>query len=488
MDITTRHISLEKDYIKKIQPYVDRHNGNLSAAVREIIENAERSGIPKNTSVIDSQLLDWMLDNIDGILIPDNILDEIVGPMQIRSMKNFEDYINHRLKEFEWGVDVSLRYNDDISPSNVYIEIKGSYYRAKFMAHLLSQLLVKHYLERNPLEIKSVNYSPGYINIELSRSDKKMAMNSIATFFGDTDEIMRAIKNRPDFWRCLIHRHVVSNYHMITVHRNFFEDVLLGKTSIGEIMIENIAKRPIQDIPIKEMLCYIKNIYETSRIADRVDINNGDITIFHSFRDIHAVEKIKKSLVSLLEASNHLYDGRITSNTIVLKHRPDIGIKINEMVNNLITSNSNVDQELIMFMTFIKGLKDIPDVPLYLTSLGRRIGKSLLQEYEKENNINEWDLENFKNALEMVDAKVHTYSEWKLDGNNLIYKIKKCNLATEGDKFDRCACHISREVFKGALNYAFGNDAELEVKKLLSHGDNYCEVVIKINKGIGKLI
>ena len=487
MEITTRHISLENDYIKKIQPYVNRHNGNLSAAVREIIENAERSGLPKNTSIIDNHLLDWILDNIDGILIPDNILDQIVGPMQIRSMKNFEDYVNNRFKEFEWGVDISLRYDDDISPSNVHMEIKGSYHKTKFVAHLLSQLLVKNYLERNPLEIKSVNYSSGYINIELSRSDKKMAMNSVTTFFGETDEIMKVIKNRPDFWKCLIHRHVVSNYHMITVHRNFFEDVLLGKTPMGEIMIENIAKRPIQDIPIKEMLSYIKNIYETSRIADRVDINNGDITIFHSFRDIQAIEKIRKGLVSLLEASNHLYDGRITSNTIVLKHRPDIGIKINQMVNNLVTSNSNVDRELIMFMTFIKGLKEIPDVPLYLTSLGKRIGKSLLQEYEKENNIKEWDLESFKKALEMVDTKVHTHSEWKLEGNSLVYRIKKCGLATEGNTLDKCACRISREVFKGALNYAFGNNAELEVKKLLSHGDNYCEVVIKINKGVEKL-
>ena len=488
MEITTRHISLEKDYIKKIQPYVDRHNGNLSAAVREMIENAERSGLPKNTSAIDSHLLDWILDNIDGILIPDNVLDEIVGPMQIRSMKNFEDYVNNRLKEFEWGVDISLRYNDNISPSNVYIEIKGAYHKAKFAAHLLSQLLVKNYLERNPLEIKSVNYSSGYVNIELSRSDKKTAMNSVTTFFGGTDEIMGAIKNRPDFWKCLIHRHVVSNYHMITVHRNFFEDVLLGKTSMGEIMIENIAKRPIQDVPIKEMLSYIKNMYETSRIADRIDIGNEDITIFHSFRDIQAVEKIRKSLVSLLEASGHLYDARITSNTIVLRHRPDIGIKINDIVNNLRTSNSSFDQELIMFMTFIKGLKEIPDVPLYLTSLGRRIGKSLLQEYGKENNIKEWNLENFKNALETVDAKVHTRSEWKLDGNNLIYRIKKCSIAREGNTIDKCACHISREVFKGALNYAFGNNAELEVKKLLSHGDNYCEVVIKINNEAGKPI
>jgi hypothetical protein len=41
-------------------------------------------------------------------------------------------------------------------------------------------------------------------------------------------------------------------------------------------------------------------------------------------------------------------------------------------------------------------------------------------------------------------------------------------------------CHTGRETFKGALDYAFGNKAELDIKKLISHKDKFCEVVIKI--------
>lgn len=483
-DIVTRHISLDKDYIKKIQHYVDRHSGNLSAAMRDVIENAERSGLPNNASAIDNMLLDWILEDTSGILIPDNILDETINPGLVCSMKNLEEYVHRRFKELEWDIDISLRYDDNRSPSNIFIEIKGSNQKIRFVARLLSQYIIKYSLEINPVGIKQVNSSNNYISVELSRIDKKLAINSIITFFGDMNETIRAIKDRPDFWKSLIHRHVIANYNMITIHRNFFEDIITNKSPIVEIMIENIAKRPIQDLNIKDMLYYIKVIYETSRIADRVDINDDDITVFHNFRDIQAVEKIKKGIIRLLEINGHLYDARITSSTIMLKHRPDIGIKINEIVDNLKKSDSSVDQELLMFMTFIKGLKEIPDIPLYLTSLGRRIGKSLLQEYGKENNIKEWNLENFQKVLELIDTKVHTHSEWKLDGDSLTYKIEKCSLATEGNTLDKCVCHISREVFKGALGYAFGNKAELEVKKLLSHGDNYCEVVIKVHKVI----
>ncbi|MBU4056103.1 MAG: hypothetical protein KKA41_17230, partial [Proteobacteria bacterium] len=117
---------------------------------------------------------------------------------------------------------------------------------------------------------------------------------------------------------------------------------------------------------------------------------------------------------------------------------------------------------------------------LSLTSLGRRMGKTLMQEYEKENVIRKWDLESFRKAFEMINSKLHTESEWKLDGNILLYTVKRCNLANEGNKFDTCICHTSRETFKGALNYAFGNTAKLEIKKLISHGDEYCQVVIQL--------
>lgn len=181
-----------------------------------------------------------------------------------------------------------------------------------------------------------------------------------------------------------------------------------------------------------------------------------------------------------MEASGHLYDGKITANMIVLSHRPDVGMKINSIVENLKHSNSKLDQELVMFMTYLKDLKNIHDAPMSVSVLGRRIGTSLIQEYEKENNIKQWDLANFQKAFTLIDSKIHRESEWKLEGNNLLYKIKKCDIVTEGNVFDAYICRAAREAFKGALSYAFGNRAELQIKRLVTHGDNHCEVSIKL--------
>jgi predicted hydrocarbon binding protein len=478
--IVTRHISLDDDCISKMQPYVLRHNGNFSAAVRDIIDHVGKSVFPNNSAAMESSLFKWMLKGLEGVLVPDSVLNEMLDPMLINSMRRFEEYINYRFNELEWDINVSIKSDKDTLPSDVLAEIRGTPPRTKFVACLISQFLVQNSFECEPLGIRSVVNLNECMKIEFFRSNKNEAIGSLITYFGGMDEVVRGIRSRPAFWKAVINRHIISNYNMITVHKNYFEDLLTNNIPMGEITIENLAKKPIEEIPLKEMLSLIKEVYETSRVVDRVEIDKDNIILFHGYRAKEATEKIKKILVTLLEANGHLYDAKSTANMIVLTHRPDVGIKVNEIVDNLKTSNGSMDQELIMFMTFLRGLKDIPDIPLSMTALGRKIGKTLMQEYEKEKGIKHWDLDNFKNAFELINSRLHIECDWKLEGKNLLYTVRKCNIANEGNKFDKYVCHTAREAFKGALTHAFGNGAELEIKKLLSHGDNLCEVVIRV--------
>ncbi len=477
--IVTRHISLDNDCICKMQPYVEKHKGNFSAAIREIIDRAGNYKLHMNSQMVDNSLFKWLLNETDEVFISDNVLDELIDPILISSMKTLEDYLTRKFSDLEWGINITIKSDSDTQPSEVLIEIKGSYQKIKFVARILSQYMVKNSSDSTSLEIRSVNSFGDCTIIELSRSNKCDAQKSLNTFFGGMNDVTKAIKNSPSFWKTIINGHILSNYNMVTIHRNYFEDLLANKIPLGEITIETLAKKPLQEIPLKEMLPLIKEVYETSKIVDRVEIDKENIILFHSYRNNEVIDKLKKSLVTLLEASGHLYDAKSTTNIIVLTHRPDVGIKINEIVNNLKISNSRVDQDLIMFMAFLKGLKNIPDIPLSLTLLGKRIGKSLMQEYEKENNIKNWGLPEFKNVLEVIDSRIHRESEWKLEGNTLLYTIKKCDIVSEGKTFDSYICHAIRETFKGALEYAFGDSAELNINKLLSHGDNNCEIIIR---------
>lgn len=474
----SRHISIDDEYIKKMEVYINRHNGNMGAALRDMINQAGKYNQAFNSSALDTSLLNWMLQEIDDILVPGDLLDKLIDPMLINSMGKLEENINRRLTGLEWGINLCLKCDNDNFPTKVLLTIRGTPRKIKFIAGLMSQFLVKNSLTRSPLAVRSVVNFNECIKVELSRSDKTEAEDSLITFFGGLNGILGTVKGRPDFWIPIIKCHNLSNYNMVTIHRNSFEDILANDIPAGEVTIEFLAKRPIREIPLKDLLWLLKEVYENSRIVDRVEIEDDKLVIFHNYRAKQAVDKLKKIILTLLESNGHLYDGKSTENMIVLTHRPDIGLKINELIDDLKTSSNKVDRELLMFITFLNGLKEIPDIPLSLFVLGRRVGKSIMQEYELENNIKEWNLGKFKNAFETIDSKLHRESEWKTDGKNLYYTVRKCSIAQNDP--NKCICYTIREMFKGAMDYAFSNKAELDVQKLLSKGDNICEVVVRI--------
>ena len=481
--IKTKNISLDEECLRKIAPLVGRHEGNFSSAVRELIDKSQRCVLPEHAFAIDESLFNWLLDEIDGRLIPDRIVDEIIDHSLINKLDDLGEYINRRINDLGWDVSTNIECDNTKYPSQVTIKVTGISHKIKLIARMISQYIVKHSSDSAPLKITSVTNLDNNIRVELSGvSNKKDGISSLNTFFGSTEDIAKAVKSRTTFWKCIVNRHELSNYQMITIHRNYFEDILAGKTPMGEIMIETIAKKAIQDIPLKDMIGLIKQVYEASKVVDKVEIRNENIILFHNYRHKEAIERIKKQLVMLLETNGHLYNAKCTTNMIILEHRPDIGLKINEIVNNLKVSGSKLDQELIMFLAFLKGLKHMPDTPTSISALGRRIGTTLLQEYEKENNIKSWNLESFQKAFETIDSKIHRESEWKLEDKNLLYRIRKCNITMEGDNFDAYICRTAREAFKGALDHAFGNRAELGIKKLITHGDNICEVSINIKE------
>jgi hypothetical protein len=129
------------------------------------------------------------------------------------------------------------------------------------------------------------------------------------------------MKDKPSFWKKIIEEHVLSCYNMVTIHKNYFEDLLANNTPTGDTMIELTTRRPITDIPIKELLLVIKDIYENSRIVDAVEIDDNDIILYHNYRNQEAIYKLKRIIMKLLEDSGHSYDAKLTSNMIILKHK-----------------------------------------------------------------------------------------------------------------------------------------------------------------------
>jgi hypothetical protein len=135
------------------------------------------------------------------------------------------------------------------------------------------------------------------------------------------------MKDKRYFWKKIIEEHILSCYNMVTIHKNYFEDLLANNTPTEDTMIEFTTRRSIQDMPITELLLAIKDIYENSRIVDTVEIDDKDVILYHNYRNQEAIHKLKRIILTLLESGGHSYDAKLASNMIILKYIPKIYTK-----------------------------------------------------------------------------------------------------------------------------------------------------------------
>ncbi|MCX9080718.1 MAG: hypothetical protein OIN83_00815 [Candidatus Methanoperedens sp.] len=481
--VVRKHISIEKKYVDKIKPLLEKYEGNFSAAIREIIDIAVegRMALTHSDHVIlfDSPTANFLLSKTNGIIPEKEILSKIADPLLFHSLSNTLEYFNIKFKELGWGITFSVTCDNDTTPTIAALTITGENDQLiDLSAKLFSLYLaaVKH------LGIESVYRRSKSIELKYKvRGSEETAFDDIDKYLGQMQELYSEIEKRPDFWRGIVRKYRDSSYKTVAIHKNTFEDLLAKKTPIGEIGIELIAKRPIKNIPHREFLYILKEVYETSCVADNFDIEGDTIKVFHSYGNPRAVETLRNILLNQLKANGHTYTAESTRNLIIFRHMPEIGIKISELIANMKNSNSNFDREIIAFLRFCSSLKGQPDVSRSIRVLGYMMSKQIFTEYEKEHNIHIWNMKNFQNAFSALDSKIGRVSEWKLVNNKTIcYIVKKCNLAQISGEFNIDLCQLSRGFFKGAIEYVFKDSVEVKVIKQLTHGDNVCEVHIQV--------
>lgn len=328
-NVQTKNISLAEGHIEKIKSYVEKNNNNFSAAIRDVIVKTT-----KRSKVSDDYFFKWLMKEVDGVLLPDNILNEIIDPYLINSMESLETFLNDKF--FDWNIHISLKYDNNVIPNNVIVDIKGCEeerdgwgcgQKIRMAASIISQFLVKNThvtpLKINYVDLEKVDELGGCGSVELSRSDRQEALNSLIRFFGENEErneIIREIRGgtNVNFWKSAFDLHVSSGYNMVTIHKQYYESLLSNKALVDDMMIENMAKKPICDIPLEEMFDYIKRVNDTSNIIDRFEIQGDNLILFHNYRDKSAIEKLRDGFILLLGESGHSYNGKLANNMIIL--------------------------------------------------------------------------------------------------------------------------------------------------------------------------
>ncbi len=325
-----KNISLDKGHLKKLEPLVLKHKGNFSAAMREIIDLIDTmikdpdaaarliDGLKTDDNLTETAIY-WLIKQAHGRLMDREILNSILDSSKIISLSDLQRHLDEITGGASWQTKVRIYdYNDDINPSQVKIALSGNnVHKLEFLGNIISSFLVMHKKQ----EVVSLKRTSGAITINFKKQvNVNLAVQSLVDYFGQMEDITSEISKKEDFWKCIVNLYKQTNYNMVTIPKNYYNELLMGKEAPSYLTasIEAIHKVPIRDIPLETLISTMKSVYEYMGIVERIDVDEKTLKIYHGYTDARAINAIEKILLNVLNANGATYKSRCSENLIVM--------------------------------------------------------------------------------------------------------------------------------------------------------------------------
>ncbi len=342
--VIRKNISLEQSYLKKLELLTNKHNGNLSAAIRDAIDIAdaalkkygsyeealskinsgkkdltgrEESITSGRNVLINRPVFLWLLKWTKGIPLESEVFEEMLDPLKIRTISELDKKINELSSESGWNCQVSIFCMDDINPTTATLTVTGE---NEFYRDFVSQLVAMFLVNNKVLDIDVVHKRATTTRIDFKGREKEMPPLNALSYFGYLKGVMSEFRSREEFWKNLVEIYRSLKYNMITVYRGSYEELLTGNMDADAIIFESISKKHIASIPHQEFLKMLKKIEESVLRVDKIEILENSINIYHSYKKEKAIQKMQDYFVSLLRENGHEYNAKYSSSLIVLNH------------------------------------------------------------------------------------------------------------------------------------------------------------------------
>lgn len=342
--IVRKNITLENIHLKKLEPLINKHEGNLSAAIRDSIdiadimvqqygsvENAitnltsrskklsdrEQSIESGNNVMICSPIFQWMLKWTKGIPLDHEILEELLDPLKIKTISELDARINAISKESGWNCEVSIFCMDNMNPETATVSISGN---NELYRDFLAQIVVMFMVYNMGLDIDIVYRRSTSVRIDLKKREEGANLSAANEHFGYLKHTMDEFASKKDFWKNLIEIYGSLNYNMVTLHKNQYEEILAGNTPLDGGIFESLSKKHISSIPHNEFLLLLKRMHESMQIVDKIELSDKGLNIYHSYKNEDAVKKLSDYYISLLGANGHNYEAKYSTCLLVLSH------------------------------------------------------------------------------------------------------------------------------------------------------------------------
>jgi hypothetical protein len=345
--LVRKNVSMEDTYLQKLQPFLDKNNGNLSAAIRDAIELADSalkghesvedalgffideatkypairdSLIESGECILISQLsFRWLIENLDGILVADELVSELFNPYRIKNVSELLEYLNTRSRNLGWGIEASFSKWEEDRTEVIIIE-HGDPSLRSFLAEIISIFLAR-YLN---LDVSFVHRKSNSIQIFLKEYISETNVPpGIRKNFGVLDSTFKEIKSRPDFWTSLVERYRLQRYERVNLNKDVFEIFLSGEVPDMTSFFEASAGKPIREIPLGELYIICKELILSTQIVSDIERTiegeKMDLKIRHKFSNENVILKLVELFSKIFREAGHMFEVRIVSNLIIFK-------------------------------------------------------------------------------------------------------------------------------------------------------------------------
>ncbi len=326
--IVRKNISIDQCYIDKLKPFLDKNNGNLSAAIRDSIETAcqlieEKNGEKGEKNSKDSNqalrnaesrnrmieeeefllihhtMLEWFIRKTSGLLIEESTVYELINPYTIKKIPDFIDYVNVLNNRLGWKIKVDAECTGSPEPESVILTLSnGNPCFRGVIAHSLSLFLAK----QMKLDIQGLFSRSNVTKVYLRRFeflDYEKIPKGLEEYFGPMESTFKEIRKRPEFWKNLIKIYREQNYQRLSMNKKVFEAFVSGDLpSVDDIAreFELFTGKPPEAFTLSEHIMIFKALYLTDNIGTEIEVctekGSEYVRLIHDYCDSKVCERV----------------------------------------------------------------------------------------------------------------------------------------------------------------------------------------------------
>jgi hypothetical protein len=304
--------------VDKLKPFLERNNGNLSAAIRDAIEtaslvlSAEANKNGEQDSIKTSQdaklrnklieeeefllvhhtLLEWLIKKSSGRLLDEAIVYELINPYKVKKIPDIVNYMNSLNEKLGWKIKIDAETSHDPEPENANLVFSNG---NPFFRRILAQSLALYLAKQMKMDVEGLFCKSNVTKVYFKRFeflDYQKVPRGIEEHFASMESTSREIEKRPGFWKNLIKTYGQQNYQRISINRKIFEAFVSGKIlSITEMErnFELVVGKPAAAFTLDEHIMIFREFYLTEGIGSDIEISterdNEYVKLTHGYSD-----------------------------------------------------------------------------------------------------------------------------------------------------------------------------------------------------------